>query len=409
VSLFTSFDLLLPKAEYMEKWPVVACDQFTSQPEYWQELKNTVGSAPSALNCILPEVELKSCGEDRYDLIRGTMQEYLDGGIFNCYADSFVYIERSLLDGSVRPGIVGIIDLEAYDFNADAVSPIRATEKTVVERIPPRMKVRRGAPIELSHVLLLCDDEKRGIIEPWAKEKNNLTKLYDLELMQGGGHISAWLIDGENARKLQAAVDSYCERKHAQYPDIAPMLFAVGDGNHSLATAKACYEELKASGADADVLKRARYAMVELENIMDESQKFEPIHRIIESCDSEKLLQRLKDSCCADSGYEIKYYSADKEGLICLDPAKGVLPIAILQTALDEYLSIDAGEIDYIHGEDTLRELAGKPGSLAFALKALPKDDFFRGIATDGVLPRKTFSMGEAQEKRYYIEARKIR
>jgi hypothetical protein len=408
VSVFTSFDVLLPKAEFIDKWPVVACDQFTSQPEYWQELKNIIGAAPSALNCILPEVELKSCGEDRYDIIRATMQGYLDSGIFNTYINSFIYIERSLLDGSIRPGVVGIIDLEDYDFNADAVSAIRATEKTVVERIPPRMKVRRGAPIELSHVLLLCDDEKRSIIEPLAAKKNELSPVYDLELMQGGGHISAWLVEGENAEKLQCAIESYCERKRAEYGDLAPMLFAVGDGNHSLATAKECYEELKRSAASAEALSRARYAMVELENIMDESQKFEPIHRIIDDCDADMLLDYLKTNCCADDGYAIKWVSEANEGVIFLDPAKGVLPIGILQTALDDYLSANAGEIDYIHGEDTLRELAKKPGSIGFVLQSVPKDDFFRGIAKDGVLPRKTFSMGEAQEKRYYIEARKI-
>lgn len=408
MSVFSSFDILLPKSEYMAKWPVVACDQFTSQPEYWQELNNTVGAAPSALKCILPEVELKSCGEDRYDLIRATMQGYLDSGIFNTYSRSFVYIERSLLDGSIRPGVVGVIDLEDYDFNADAVSAIRATEKTVVERIPPRMKVRRGAPIELSHVLLLCDDEKRSIIEPLAAMKSELCPVYDLELMQGGGHISAWLVEGENAEKLQAAIDSYCERKRGEYSDAAPMLFAVGDGNHSLATAKECYEELKRSAASAEALSRARYAMVELENIMDESQKFEPIHRIIDGCDTDKILDFLKTKCCADEGYAIKWMSADDEGVIFLDPAKGVLPIGILQSALDDYLSANAGEIDYIHGEAALRELASKPGSIGFVLESVPKDDFFRGIAKDGVLPRKTFSMGEAQEKRYYIEAREI-
>ena len=408
MSVFTSFDVLLPKAEYMEKWPVVACDQFTSQPAYWDELKDIIGDAPSALNCILPEVELKTCGEDRYELIRRSMGKYLDTGVFNSYKNSFVYIERTLLDGSVRPGIVGVIDLEDYDYNADAVSAIRATEKTVVERIPPRMKVRRGAPIELSHVLLLCDDEKRGIIEPLAEKKSQLKPVYDLELLQGGGHISAWLVDGENAAALQASIEDYCSRKRAEYDEVAPMLFAVGDGNHSLATAKACYEELKAKAADADILARARYAMVELENIMDESQKFEPIHRIINDCKAVSLLAYLGENCCAEAGYPVRWMSGGNEGLMYLDKSKGVLPIGILQSALDEYLKSNYGEIDYIHGEDTLRELSAKPGSIGFVLPALSKDDFFRGIARDGVLPRKTFSMGEAQEKRYYFEARKI-
>ena len=408
MSVFSSFDVLLPKAEFMNKWPVVACDQFTSQPEYWAELDKQIADAPSALRCILPEVELKSCSEDRYDNIRSTMQTYLNNGIFNTYTDSFVYVERRLLDGSIRPGIVGVIDLDEYDFNSDAVSAIRATEKTVVERIPPRMKVRRGAPIELSHVLLLCDDEKCSIIEPLKDIKEGLIPAYDMELMQGGGHISAWIVEGENACALRAAIESYCERKRSEYTDTAPMLFAVGDGNHSLATAKECYEELKRSGAAADMLSRARYAMVELENIMDESQKFEPIHRIIDNCDVNELLAWLKDECCADSGYPIPWISGNEEGTIYLDKSKGVLPIAILQSALDNYLSSHIGEIDYIHGDDTVSTLAKKNGAIGFVLEAVPKNDFFHGIAKDGVLPRKTFSMGEAQEKRYYIEARKI-
>ncbi|MBQ2960046.1 MAG: DUF1015 domain-containing protein [Oscillospiraceae bacterium] len=408
MSVFTSFDVLLPKAEYIEKWPVVACDQFTSQPEYWQKLDEAVGSLPSALRCILPEVELKSCSEDRYELIRSNMRQYLESGIFNTYKNTFIYVERSLLDGSVRPGIVGVIDLEEYDYNAGAISAIRATEKTVVERIPPRMKVRRGAPIELSHVLLLCDDEQRSIIEPLADKKAKLQPVYDLELMQGGGHIRAWLVEGENAAALQESIDNYCDRKRAEFGTLAPMLFAVGDGNHSLATAKACYEELKSNGADEDPLARARYAMVELENIMDDSQKFEPIHRIITNCKAMSLLTYLGESCCAENGYPIRWISGGNEGIMYLDKSKGVLPIGILQSALDEYLKNNYGEIDYIHGEDTLRELSAKPGSIGFVLESVPKDDFFRGIASDGVLPRKTFSMGEAQEKRYYIEAREI-
>lgn len=406
--IFTSFDILLPKAEYMQKWPVVACDQFTSQPEYWQKLRTTIGDTPSTLDCILPEVELKDCTEDRYEKIRSTMLQYLEGGVFNEYKDAFVYVERTLLDGSIRPGIVGVIDLEQYDYNADAVSPIRATEKTVVERIPPRMNVRRGAPIELSHVLLLCDDEQRNIIEPLSETKSQLQKVYELDLMQGGGHIAGWLVQGDEARALQARIEEYCERKRSEYSDVAPMLFAVGDGNHSLATAKACYEELKASGADSEALARARYAMVELENIMDDSQKFEPIHRIINECKVVSLLTYLGENCCAEDGYPVRWVSGVHEGMLQLDKRKGVLPIGILQNALDEYLKSHAGEIDYIHGEDSLRQLAAKPGSIGFVLESVAKDDFFRGIASDGVLPRKTFSMGEAQEKRYYMEARKI-
>ena len=408
MAAFKSFNVLVPKPEYMDKWPVVACDQFTSQPEYWAELKKNVGDAPSALNCILPEVELKNCTEDRYAGIRAAMNTYLASDIFRHVDDSFVYVERTLLNGSVRAGLVGVIDLEAYDFHAEATSAIRATERTVEERIPPRMKVRRGASMELSHVLLLCDDEKKLIIEPLALEKNGLEKLYDQPLLMGGGHISGYAVSGDSARAVEKRIRDYCERKSAQFGELSPMLFAVGDGNHSLATAKACYEELKASGADAAVLERARYAMVELENIRDDVQQFEPIHRLLTDVDVNKLMGCLKKSCGAESGYPIEWMTGAQRGTLYLDKNKGVLPVAILQNALDEYLAANPGSIDYIHGEDALSALSKAEGSIGFVLDAVPKGDFFLGIAKDGVLPRKTFSMGEAQEKRYYLESREI-
>ena len=408
MAVFNSFDILVPKSEYMEKWPVVACDQFTSQPEYWAELKEQVDNSPSALACILPEVELKDCGEERYDTIRATMKDYIDRDIFRSFENSFVYLERTLLDGSVRRGLVGVIDLEAYDFHSDAIAAIRATERTVEERIPPRMKVRRGAALELSHVLLLCDDEKMNIIEPLSAEKESFEKIYDQQLLMGGGNIRGYAVSGEPAKKLRKSIDDYCCRKAREYGDVPAMLFAVGDGNHSLATAKACYEELKVAGADASAIERARYAMVELENIRDDVQKFEPIHRLLTDIDTKDLLTYLNENYCADGGHPITWMDGNEQGTIYLDKNKGLLPVAVLQTALDEYLSQNCGEIDYIHGVDALSMLSAKAGSIGFVLEAVPKGDFFLGIAKDGVLPRKTFSMGEAQEKRYYIEARKI-
>lgn len=408
MAAFKSFNVLVPKPEYMSKWPVVACDQFTSQPEYWAELKENVGDAPSTLNCILPEVELKSCTEDRYDDIRAAMKDYLASDIFRQIEDSFVYVERTLLNGSVRAGLVGVIDLDAYDFHAGAISAIRATERTVEERIPPRMKVRRGASMELSHVLLLCDDEQQLIIEPLALEKDRLEKLYDQPLLMGGGHICGYAVSGDIARVVEERIQSYCERKSAEFGDIAPMLFAVGDGNHSLATAKACYEELKKSGAESAVLERARYAMVELENIRDDVQQFEPIHRLLSDVDVNQLMLYLKNSCGAESGYPIEWMTGAQRGTLYLDRNKGVLPVAILQNALDEYLAANPGSIDYIHGADALSTLSKSDGAIGFVLESVPKGDFFLGIAKDGVLPRKTFSMGEAQEKRYYLESREI-
>lgn len=346
---------------------------------------------------------MSSASDQTYVGIRATMKAYSTGYVFEEYADSFVYVERTLSNGSIRSGIVGVIDLEAYDYHADSKSAIRATERTVVERIPPRMKVRRGASLEHSHVLLLCDDDQFSIIEPMKTE--DLSKLYDIDLLQGGGHIVDWLVDGDVAERLKARIEDYCENK---VETLAGMLFAVGDGNHSLATAKECYEELKKTSTNVEAINRARYAMVELENIHDPVQGFEPIHRLLRDVEVSNLISFVGETCCADDGYSITWVSGDSEGTIYLDKEKGVLPVGIIQTVLDEYLKMEHGEIDYIHGEETLRKLAKKEDSIGFLLPAIPKDDFFRRISKDGVLPRKTFSMGEAQEKRYYLEARRL-
>ncbi|MBP5288240.1 MAG: DUF1015 domain-containing protein [Clostridia bacterium] len=403
MSVFKPFDVLLPEDKYLPKWPVIACDQFTSQPEYWEALEQEVGGAPSALRCILPEVELGSATEERFAAIRASMEQYLNGDVFTRYPDSFIYVERTLTNGNLRAGVVGVIDLDAYDYRPDATSAIRATEKTVVERIPPRMRVRRGAKIELSHVLLLCDDDSFSLIEPLKGAKGKTA--YDLDLTGGGGHIRGTVIDGAEKEAFLARLDAYeAEKKEA----LAGMLYAVGDGNHSLATAKECYEELKQNGAPADVLNRARYAMVELQNIHDPVQVFEPIHRLVSGADESELLTYLMENCCADQGIEVPWFTGVASGVLTLDPAKGVLPVGILQNALDAYLADHPGATDYIHGDEDLKELAKKKGNVGFLLPGIPKGDFFRGIARDGVLPRKTFSMGVAREKRYYLEAREL-
>jgi len=265
------------------------------------------------------------------------------------------------------------------------------------------MKVRRGASLELSHVLLLCDDDKFAVIEPLKNE--NLVKLYDLDLLQGGGHITGWLVNGDVAERLKSRIQDYCKRKEA---DLNGLLFTVGDGNHSLATAKECCEELKRTSTDTEAINRARYAMVELENIHDQSQVFEPIHRIICDTDYRGLISYLQQNWCGDKGYPVEWITGENGGILYLDRKKGLLPIGILQNALDQYLQSHSGQIDYIHGDETLWKLANEKNVIGFLLPPIPKDDFFRGISKDGVLPRKTFSMGEAQEKRYYLEARRL-
>ncbi len=410
MKVFLPADMMLPQVESIEKWAVIACDQFTSQPEYWERVREKTGKEPSALELILPEAVLAEDNQVRIEKIHDTMDAYLRNDIFKTFKKSYIYVERKLSNGSVRKGLVGVVDLEAYDYHIENSAAVRVTEKTVEERIPPRMKIRQGASLELSHVLLLCDDEERIVIESLSERKEVLPKLYDFELMEGGGHIEGWLVQGEAVDETQRRLERYARRMADKYPEGANILFAVGDGNHSLASAKACYEELKKKYPDRDFQHHpARYAMVELENIHDEVQQFEAIHRIVKKTNPEELLTRLQEKICAEEGDVVTWYAGERSGTIILKKEEGELPIGVLQQFLDEYLAEHAGRIDYIHGDDTLKELACEEGAIGFLLPALKKERLFKEIILDGVLPRKTFSMGHAREKRYYLEARKIR
>ncbi len=413
MAVFSPADILLPKDAPYETWSVIACDQFTSQPEYWEETRRIVGDNPSTLNMILPEANLGAPDEDeKIKKINETMQDYLDEGIFEVYKDALIYVERTLLNGSIRKGLVGKLDLEAYDYNKGSTSEVRATEKTVLERIPPRVKVRKDAPIEMPHILVLVDDDEKMLIEPITAMKESLKKVYDFDLMQDGGHISGWLVDGDAVKDFSARLDAYADKAPDKYKDLngTPMVIAVGDGNHSLATAKECYEELKAAHPGEDLSDHpARYALVELNNIHDEAQVFEPIHRILTGVDADQLLQELKDTWCKEGGYPVTWYKGEESGVVYLDPDKSQLTVGALQSFLDGYLSRNPGEIDYIHGDDTLIDLARADNAIGFILPAMEKSQLFKGVIADGALPRKTFSMGHATEKRYYLEGRKIR
>ena len=411
MNLFEPADILIPKAEEMEKWSVIACDQFTSQPEYWERVETYVGDAPSTLKLIFPEAKLGEESSDMVSKIRESMENYLDTGLFEEYKNSFIYIERTLLDGSIRKGIVGAINLEEYDYSPHSLSGIRATEKTVVERIPPRKIIRENAIMELPHILLFSDDEKDLMCGYLESVKDKMQVIYEFDLMEEGGHIVGRLVTGDVLDGLIEQMEAYGDFIVHKYRDSkkVPMLFAVADGNHSLATAKACYEDIKLKNPGVDLRKHpARYALVELVNIHDEAQKFEPIHRIVKNVDVQALLGALILDSCAEEGYPVRWYSGEKHGVVYLDPEKGQLPIGILQNFLDEYLSVHLGVIDYIHGEEVLHQLSKEPNSIGFELPTIDKNKFFKGIIEDGVFPRKTFSTGHAQEKRYYLEARKI-
>ena len=398
MTIFQPADILVPKEEALEKWAVIACDQFSSEPDYWRETEAAVGGAPSALRLILPEVWLQNDNSARIGAIHEAMRETLALGLLREYKNAFVYVERTLSDGSVRQGVIGMLDLEAYDFAPDAQTPVRATEETVAARIPARVGIREGAALELPHVLLLCDDREDLLIGLLSRQKAAFPKLYDFDLMQGGGHIAGWLLEGVVSRKLRERLDAYAKGRS--------LIFAVGDGNHSLATAKACWERYKAAhpGTEEHPL---RYALVELENLHSPAQQLEAIHRVVTGCDAAALLRAAQALDCP-GGTPLRWVSGGQEGLIRLDLSGGLLPTALLQQFLDAWLAENRGEIDYIHGEDSLRTLAAAGDAVGFLLPALPKESLFAGIKAGGVLPRKTFSMGAAREKRYYLEARKL-
>lgn len=413
MNTFIRADLLLPKTAELSTWAVIACDQFSSDPAYWAQVREQTKEVPSTFHLILPEAELGTPQEEAHTReIFENMKKYCDDGSFECYPGSYVYVERTLESGAIRKGLVGMVDLDAYDYSAGSVSDIRATERTVVERIPPRQRVRRGATIELPHVLMLCDDHEKMLIEPISAKKDQLPKLYDFDLMMGGGHIAGWLVSGEAADAFDRALTAYTAtvaQKYAGLPGV-PMTFAVGDGNHSLATAKSCYEERKAAHPGEDLSQHpARYALVELENIHDPAQVFEPIHRIVCDCDPAQLLAALRAEACAEGGFPVQWYIGAESGTVYLDRAKSELAVGVLQGFLDAYLKEHPGVIDYIHDDAALLSLAQQENAIGFLLPAMEKSQLFRGVIADGVLPRKTFSMGHAREKRYYLEARRIK
>ena len=411
MSVFKSTDILIPNNVEMEKWAVIACDQFTSDPAYWQRVRQNAGEGPSTIHMILPEAELGSEKEEQtVKNINAAMERYLAENVFNVYPNSYVYVERTLADGSVRPGLLGAVDLEEYDYHAGSNSAIRATEKTVLERIPPRQRVRKDAAVELPHVLMLCDDDEKSLIEPIAAARNTLPLLYDFDLMEQGGHISGWLVQGAVAEEFDKRFAAFAASVDKKYSDLGgSVLLAVGDGNHSLATAKSCYEALKAANPNMDLSAHpARYSLVELENIHDSSLVFAPIHRIILDTAADKLLSDLQ-AVCAEGGFPVQWVIGERSGMVYLDKARGELAVAVLQEFLDKWLAENAGIIDYIHGDEEVKELAQKDHAIGFLLPAMEKHQLFRGVISGGALPRKTFSMGHAREKRYYLEGRKIR
>lgn len=412
---FTPGEILIPK-ENLEKWSVVACDQFTSQPEYWEAVEKEVEGCPSSYNIIFPEAYLETVDfDEKVESINDTMTKYFRDELFNTYRNAMVYVERTLKNGKVRKGVIGLLDLEEYDYNKGSRSLIRATEGTVLERIPPRQKVRRHALLESPHIMILIDDPDKQIIEPLADLKNDREKLYDFDLNMDGGHVAGYRLKGPDYMKVMKDCNKLAERDvfNAKYGLFgkAPLVFAVGDGNHSLATAKACYEEKKKLGI-ANSMSQCRYALVEVCNLHDESLEFEAIHRAVFDVDADRFVDALRDFCADQEGREaLQSFTVvvnGKDEVIEIAKPKHTLAVGTVQDFIDQYISACGGKVDYIHGEDVTRDLAAK-GAVGILLPAMKKEELFRTVILEGALPRKTFSMGEACDKRYYLECRKIK
>ncbi|MBQ2297686.1 MAG: DUF1015 domain-containing protein [Ruminiclostridium sp.] len=417
---FSPADILLPVDCGLTKWAVVACDQYTSQPEYWERVDNYVGEAPSTLRLILPESKLESDNvEEEIAKINQNMENYLKEERLRSLDNSLLYIERKLEGGKTRFGLIGKLDLEQYDYSKGSGTPVRATEGTVLERIPPRMRVRRNAPIELPHIMVLIDDPDKNIIEPLHEATSKMSMVYKTTLMERGGQIAGYLLDKEQTEdvltKMAALADPERFAKYYNAEGYPVLTFAMGDGNHSLATAKACWEELKPTLSEAErETHPARYALIELTNLHDDSLEFEAIHRVLFEVDGEKLLNDYMAAYPGahlgeGEGHQVTYILNGKKGVVTVPNPSAQLEVGTLQSFLDTYLKENGGKIDYIHGEDVTEELASQPNSIGFILPCMDKDQLFPTVIFDGALPRKTFSMGEAHDKRFYLEARKIK
>ena len=418
---FYTADILIPKNN-LEKWSVIACDQYTSDAAYWQDVEKIVGDTPSALRITLPEIYLEDKDLDsRVHKINETMNEYINNGIFNEYKNTFIYVERTLRSDAVRKGIVGVVDLDEYDFKPNSVSHIRATEKTVTERIPPRVKIRQHASLELPHIMLLFDDPGDSVFSSLEKFKPSMKKVYDFALMKNSGYISGWEADGSAADDIISCFDHLFTRQSERFDGKEPILFAVGDGNHSLATAKTCWEKIKSTLSEDEIKTHpARFALVEAVNIHDPSLGFEPVHRVLFNTDPElfryELMRYLGDNIREDS-FEIDDYndfvtvSLDSEHVYQICDKGSKITLGHVQEFIDYYMSeVDSkAKIDYIHGDGVAIGLGKQPNNIAILMPSISKSDLFEMVMMSGVLPRKTFSMGEADDKRFYIEAKKIK
>lgn len=399
---FGPADILVPHNVDKKKWSVVACDQYTSQPEYWKRVRDFVGSEPSTLNLMQPEAELSQADSTR---INKTMEEYLQNNHLRTLNRSMIYVKRTLADGKLRQGLVGMLDLECYDYHKGATSLCRATEGTVEDRLPPRIRIREGAKLEMPHIMVLIDDPAYTVIEALDEQRHQFQKIYDFSLMENGGQLTGYAIKEEQCTPILEKLAALAgEEKH-------PLLYAVGDGNHSLATAKACYAKLKEQLGEAALQHPARYCLIELVNVHSPALEFEPIHRIVFNTDPDRLMAVLKAAGLEEGDAHPQKVEVVQKGVhttwsFAKETAK--LAVGTLQNTLDAYVADEGGEVDYIHGEDVVEQLSAQDNTIGFILPEMSKADLFPTVVTDGALPRKTFSMGHAHDKRFYFECRRI-
>jgi len=427
--------ILMPSKDIsMEKWAVVACDQYTSERDYWKDVEKNTKDSPSTLNLVFPECYLEDPNPDeRIKNINQNMDKYIKEEVLVETEQAFFLVKRNTGSGKPRYGLMVALDLEAYDYTKDSTSLIRATEGTIIDRIPPRKKIRINAPLELPHILVLIDDPGKTVIEPLISQINKLEQVYDFDLMKESGHISGYKVSNTDlTEKIISALEELNnkEKFKEKYSKEDVLLYAMGDGNHSLATAKATWEEIKTNSKNNDIMNHpARWALVELENIYDEGIIFEPIHRVLFNVNTDKFFNEIQKI----SSYKFKeidsiekimelirnqtgseqsagYCDSEKKGIITIENPSATIPAGTFQKIIDKYIiNNKKSNVDYIHGKDVTLKLGSENNNCGIFLPAVDKNDFFRTVIMDSAFPRKTFSMGEAHEKRFYIESRKIR
>ena len=408
--IFFPADILLPgDGGDNEAWSVIACDQFSSQREYWERVRRRVGGSPSTLNMIIPEAYLDDLDEaNEIAKISGFMDDYLGRGMFREVQDSFVYVERTLSGGGVRKGLVGAVDLEEYEFSGGDAA-ILASEGTVLDRLPPRIRIRKAAALELPHIMTFIDDVGGTVIEPLAEKAGRLPLLYDFELMEGGGRLKGMRVGGNDAQDVMAAMRAL--------HDSNKTLMIMGDGNHSLAAAKAYWDELKQGLDDTErETHPARRALLEVNNLHDPAIEFEPIHRVVFDVDADVFIsafeKEMPQGAGVDYNLQLVARGERQEALrkSAVSASAGCIGdmIDAVQAFLDEFVGKVGARIDYIHDAEAVERLAANEGCVGIILPGMGKSEFFETVAAIGIFPRKSFSVGHARDKRYYMECRRI-